>query len=61
MSRKKKNGTHLNVIIRQDIYDAFCEYAERKGQTKTMALERIIQKVLDNNNDDTDVVTKIES
>ena len=54
MSRKKKNGTHLNVIIRQDIYDAFCEYAERKGQTKTMALERIIQKVVQKKDIDED-------
>ena len=47
MPRPKKEGTHLNVIIQQDIYDRFCEYAEEKGQTKTMALERIIQRVLD--------------
>lgn len=55
MSRKKKKeGTHLNVVLRQDIYDAFCEYAERKGQTKTTALERIIQRVIEaDNNDET--------
>ena len=47
MPRPKKEGTHINVIIRQDIYDRFCAYAEEKGQTKTMALERIIEKVLD--------------
>ena len=55
MSRQKKDGTHLNVIIRQDIYDAFCEYAERKGQTKTMALERIIEKVLKDTNANSDL------
>ena len=38
MSRKKKNGTHLNVIIRQDIYDAFFFFFERKSQTKTISL-----------------------
>lgn len=47
MAREKKDGTYLNVKLRQDIYDRFCEYAEEKGQTKTMALERIIQRVLD--------------
>ena len=47
MAREKKQGTHLNVILRQDIYDWFCTYAEEKGQTKTMALERIIQRVKD--------------
>lgn len=52
MSRKKKEGTHLNVVLRQDIYDAFCAYAERKGQTKTTALERIIQKVIESDTDD---------
>ena len=46
MSRPKKEGTHLNVILRQDIYDKFCKYAEEKGQTKTMALERIIESVI---------------
>lgn len=47
MPRQKKEGTYLNLKIRQDIYDRFCEYADEKGQTKTMALERIIQKMLD--------------
>ena len=47
MPRPRKEGTHINLIIRQDIYDRFCEYAEEKGQTKTMALERIMQRVLD--------------
>lgn len=46
MARQKKEGTHLNVILRQDIYERFCEYAEEKGQTKTMALERILERVL---------------
>lgn len=47
MPRPKKEGTHINVIIRQDIYERFCEYAEEKGQTKTMAIERILERVLD--------------
>lgn len=46
MARAKKEGTYLNVKIRQDIYDRFCAYAEEKGQTKTMALERILDKAL---------------
>ena len=47
MPRQKKEGTHINLILRQDIYDWFCAYAEEKGQTKTMALERIIQRFRD--------------
>lgn len=47
MSRPKKEGTHLNIILRQDIYDKFCLYAEDKGQTKTKAIERMIERVLE--------------
>lgn len=47
MARRKKEGTYINIKIRQDIYEQFCEYAERKGQTKTMAMERILVKYLE--------------
>ena len=47
MTRRKKEGTYINIKIRQDIYEQFCEYAERKGQTKTMAMERILEKYLE--------------
>ena len=47
MSRPKKEGTHLNIILRQDIYDRFCAYAEEKGQTKTKAIERMIERILE--------------
>ena len=47
MTRAKKEGTYLNVKLRQDIYDRFSEYADKKGQTKTTALERILERVLD--------------
>ena len=47
MPRQKKEGTYLNLKIRQDIYDRFCDYADEKGQTKTTALERILEKALD--------------
>jgi len=46
MARPRKEGTHINVIIRQDLYEKFCAYAEEKGQTKTMALERLLEKAL---------------
>lgn len=46
MARPRKEGTHINVIVKQDLYEKFCAYAEEKGQTKTMALERILEKAL---------------
>mgnify|MGYP001442160483 FL=1 len=46
MARPRKEGTHINVIIKQDLYEKFCAYAEEKGQTKTMALERLLEKAL---------------
>ena len=46
MERPRKEGTHINVIIKQDLYEKFCAYAEEKGQTKSMALERLLEKAL---------------
>ena len=43
MARQKKEGTYINIRIKQDVYDQFCKYAEEKGQTKTMAMERILE------------------
>lgn len=47
MGRPKKNGQYLNLKINQDIYDRFSLYAEQMGQTKTIALERILTRYLD--------------
>lgn len=47
MPRKKKNGQYINLKIDKSIYSAFEKYAEEKGQTKTLALERILKKHLD--------------
>lgn len=47
MSRVRKEGTYINIKLRQDVYDKFCAYVEVKGQTKTMAMERILEKYLD--------------
>ena len=47
MPRPKKNGKYLNLNINQEIYERFAVYADAMGQTKTVALERILKKYLD--------------
>ena len=43
MPRKKKDGRHINYYIDCMIYERLEEYADEKGQTMTMALERILK------------------
>ena len=43
MPRKKKDGRHINYYIDRLIYERLEEYADEKGQTLTMALERILK------------------
>lgn len=52
MSREKKEGTYINIRIRQDVYDKFCDYAKEMGQTKTTALERILEHFFEENKRD---------
>lgn len=52
MAREKKNGTYLNVRIDSAIYDAFAAYCEEVGQTKTVAIERILSRFLDEYRED---------
>ena len=44
MPRAKKDGHYINYYISRDLYEMLQEYAERKGQTGTMAIERILRK-----------------
>ena len=44
MAREKKDGRHINYYIDRKIYDKLDAYAKEKGQTVTMALERILEK-----------------
>ena len=46
MPRKKKDGRHINYYIDRMIYERLEEYADEKGQTMTMALERILKQVV---------------
>ena len=47
MARPKKNGTYLNVCIEKPIYDRLVALCDDAGQTKTMAVERIVAAFLD--------------
>ena len=42
MSRPKKDGVYINYFIRRDIKEKLDTYCEEKGQTATMAIERIL-------------------
>ena len=46
MAREKKDGRFINYYIKREVYDELKKYAEEKGQTITMALERILEEYL---------------
>ena len=47
MPRAKKDGQHLNCYIDRVLRERLEDYAEEKGQTLTMAIERLLTKALD--------------
>ena len=52
MARPKKDGRHINYYIDRLIYERLEEYANEKGQTMTMALERILKQFFDKNDEE---------
>lgn len=48
MARTKKDGRYVNYDIEREIYEKLEKYCEEVGQTKTVAIERILTKYLDN-------------
>lgn len=42
MARQKKDGEHINLYVDRSVVQRLREYAGEKGQTVTMALERIL-------------------
>lgn len=46
MPREKKDGKFINYYIKREIYEELKKYSEEKGQTMTMALERILKEYL---------------
>lgn len=47
MPRPVKNHKNVNVSLSTPLYERFRAYAEEKGQTYTVAMERIIKDHLD--------------
>lgn len=47
MPRKKKEGKFLNIKLCADVYDRLESYSEELGQTKTIAVERILREHFD--------------
>ena len=43
MPREKKDGRYINYKIRRDLYERLEQYAEEKGHSKTVAIERILE------------------
>ena len=48
MARAKKDGRYVNYYIEREVYEKLETYCEEVGQTKTVAIERILTKYLDN-------------
>lgn len=46
MPRPKKDGVKINYYIRRDIKEKLDAYCEEKGQTATLAIERILDDYL---------------
>ena len=47
MARPKKDGEYLHCYINKEISERLTQYADEKGQTKTVAVERILKEFLD--------------
>lgn len=47
MPRPVKNHKNINVSLSTPVYERFRAYAEDKGQSYTVAMERIIEEHLD--------------
>ena len=43
MARPRKDGTYINYYSDRELVEKLRDYAEEKGQTMTMALERILE------------------
>lgn len=49
---KLKEGRTISCYIRSDIYEALIKHCEVTGQTKTIAIERAIAQMTQNQNDE---------
>lgn len=47
MPRPKKDGKHINYYIDRELYEKLRDLAEERGQTMTVAIERILKDYFD--------------
>ena len=47
MAKPKKAGHYINCYLERNLYNRLCYYADEKGQTKTLAIERILKEYFD--------------
>lgn len=47
MAKPKKDGHYINCYLERNLYNRLCFYADDKGQTKTLAIERILKEYFD--------------
>ena len=44
MGRPKKDGRDLNCYLSRDLFEQLDKYCDEMGQTKTMVIERALEK-----------------
>ena len=47
MANQRKDGQHISCYLDRNLYNRLCYYADEKGQTKTLAIERILKEYFD--------------
>ena len=47
MAKQRKNAKNISFYMDAEIVDRLHEYADEKGQTLTLAVERILKEALD--------------
>lgn len=47
MPKPKKDGHFINIYLDRNLYNRLRFYAEKKGQTKTTAIERALKERFD--------------
>ena len=58
MPRAKKEGTYLNIKLRQDLYDRLAAYCAESGMPKTAVTEKALEQYLDKKMKEDDIVVK---
>ena len=47
MGKPRKDGQRFNMVMDRSLYNRLTFYADAKGQTMTLAIERILKQHLD--------------